>query len=268
MRLHDPKDPQEGQHVTSARKRESNRRNGRKGRGPSTVAGKLRSSRNALRHGFAATIHRQILHSQIELFARMLCGNDHNPLLFEQALTVAENHMMLRLVEAQQLAVVERLWDRTETALARGDNRLRLLKARVRERQLAENLIVPLRDGLLQEYKDDLAEDTLSSDCWLPCNLEDFLENRARELESEALKKPGVRFHSDFCMKPRDELAAMQEGARDLLRLERYERQAWSRLKKAICRFIDLKVKALATRVPANPSNQLPSFASNSDCQK
>jgi hypothetical protein len=97
MRLHDPKDPQEGQHVTSARKRESNRRNGRKGRGPSTVAGKLRSSRNALRHGFAATIHRQILHSQIELFARMLCGNDHNPLLFEQALTVAENHMMLRL---------------------------------------------------------------------------------------------------------------------------------------------------------------------------
>jgi hypothetical protein len=45
--------PQEGQHVTSARKRESNRRNGRKGRGPRTAAGKLRSSCNALRHGFA-----------------------------------------------------------------------------------------------------------------------------------------------------------------------------------------------------------------------
>jgi len=105
--------------VTSARKRESNRRNGRKGRGPRTATGKLRSSRNALRHGFAATIHRQIPHSQIELFARTLCGNDHYPFLFEQALTVAENHMMLRLIEAQQLAVVERLWDRTETALAR-----------------------------------------------------------------------------------------------------------------------------------------------------
>ena len=105
--------------MTSARKRESNRLNGRKGRGPRTAAGKLRSSRNALRHGFAATIHPQIAQSQIELFARTLCGNDHDPMLFEQALTVAENRMMLRLIEAQQLAVVERLWDRTETALAR-----------------------------------------------------------------------------------------------------------------------------------------------------
>ena len=120
--------PQEGQHVTSARKRESNRRNGRKGRGPRTAAGKLRSSRNALRHGLASTLHRQVAQSQIERFARTLCGNDHNPLLFEQALTVAENHLMLRLIETQQLAVVERLWDRTETALGRGDNRLRLLK--------------------------------------------------------------------------------------------------------------------------------------------
>jgi hypothetical protein len=149
----------------------------------------------------------------------------------------------------------------------KGDNRLRLLKARVRQRQLAENLIVPLRDALLQKYKDDLEEDTLPSYCWIPCNLEDFLENRASELESEALKQPGVGFHSDFCMKPRDELAAMQEGARDLVRLERYQRQAWSRLKKAICGFINLKLKALATLVPANLGHQLHSFASNSDSQ-
>ena len=136
----------------------------------------------------------------------------------------------------------------------------------MRQRQLAENLIVPLRDALLRKYKDDLEEDTLPSYCWIPCNLEDFLENRASELESEALKQPGVGFHSDFCMKPRDELAAMQEGARDLVR-ERYQRQAWSRLKKAICGFINLKLKALATLVPANLGHQLHSFASNSDSQ-
>ena len=137
----------------------------------------------------------------------------------------------------------------------------------MRQRQLAENLIVPLRDALLRKYKDDLEEDTLPSDCWIPCNLEDFLENRASELESEALKKPSVGFHSEFCMKPRDELAAVQEGARDLVRLERYQRQAWSRLKKAICGFINLKLKALATLVPANLGHQLHSFASNSDSQ-
>lgn len=252
--------------MTSARKRESNRRNGRKGRGPRTAAGKLRSSRNALRHGFASTLHRQVPQSQIERFARALCGNDHNPLLFEQALTVAENHMMLRLIEAQQLAVVERLWDRTETALARGDNRLRLLKARVRERQLAENLIVPLRDALLRKYKDDLEEDTIPSDCWIPCNLEDFLENRESKLESEALKKPDVRFHSDFCMEPRDELAALEEGARDLVRLERYQRQTWSRLKKAICGFINLKLKGFSQSGSRNPGHQLPCFASDPGC--
>ena len=152
---------------------------------------------------------------------------------------------MLRLIEAQQVAVVERLWDRTETALGKGDNRLRLAKARVRDRQLAEKLLVPLRDWLLRKYKDVLEEDTLSSYCCVPCNLEDYLEGKASELESEALKKPGIRFHSDFCMRPRDELAAMQEGARDLIRLERYQRQAWSRLKSAIRRFINIKFNAL-----------------------
>ena len=53
-------------------------------------------------------------------------------------------------------------------------------------------------------------------------------------------------------MKPRDDLAAMQDAARDLTRLERYQRQAWSRLKKAIRRFINLKLNELLTQAAAN----------------
>jgi len=55
-------------------------------------------------------------------------------------------------------------------------------------------------------------------------------------------------------MKPRDDLAAMQDAARDLVRLERYERQAWSRLKKAIRGFINIKLNASLTRAPAQIS--------------
>jgi hypothetical protein len=161
---------------------------------------------------------------------------------------IAKNHMLLGLIEAQQVAVVERLWDPTETALAKGDNRLRLMRARVRKKQTAEKLLVPLREALLEKYKDVLGEDMLLSDCLIPCHLEAYLEEKASELESEALKRPDVRFHSESCMKPRDDSAAMQDAARDLIRLERYQRQAWSRLKKAIRGFINIKLNALATR--------------------
>jgi hypothetical protein len=234
--------------MTSAQKASTNRRNGRKGRGPRTEAGKRRSSLNALRHGFAATIHRPSLpQSHIKHFAETLCGDDRNPLLFEQALMIAENQVLLRLIEAQKLAVVERLWDPTETALVKGDNRLRLMRARVRKKQSAEKLFVPFREALLEKYKDVLGEDIHLSFWLFPLHLVAYLEEKASELESEALKQPDVRFHSESCMKPRDDLAAMQEAARDLIRLERYQRQAWSRLKKAIRGFINIKFNALVT---------------------
>jgi hypothetical protein len=204
-----------------------------------------------LRHGFAATIHRQSMpQSHIEHFARTLCGDGDDPLLFEQALTIAENYLLLSLIEAQQLAVIERLWDPTETALVKGDNRTRLMRARVRKRKLALRLLVPLREALLEKYKDVLGEDTLLSDCLIPSHLDSYLDEKASEFESEALKQPDVRFHSQFCMKPRGDVAAMQEAARDLLRLERYQRRAWSRLKTAIRRFINLKLNALLARAP------------------
>ena len=252
--------------MSSARKASANRRNGRKGRGPRTETGKRRASRNALRHGFAATIHRQPMpQSHIDHFARTLCGDDHDPLLFEQALTIAENQVLLRLIEAQQLAVVERLWDPTETALVKGDNRTRLMRARVRKKQLAVELLVPLREALLEKYKNVLGENRLPSYCFIPCHLEAYLEEKASDLESEALKRPDLRFDSEFCMKPRDDLAAMQDAARDLMRLERYQRQAWSRLKKAIRRFINLKLNAVLIQAPAQTKSVALPLADNSD---
>jgi hypothetical protein len=85
-----------------------------------------------------------------------------------------------------------------------------------------------------------------------------YLDEKASELESEALKQPYARFHSEFCMKPRGDVAALQEAARDLIRLERYQRRAWSRLKKAIRRFINLKLNALLAPGPAPTKSVAP----------
>ena len=78
--------------------------------GPRTAAAKSRVSRNALRHGLAALKHLDaMLTRDIALMADAICAGDTNPLLFEQALLIAESEMVLRCVRAQRIAVVERL---------------------------------------------------------------------------------------------------------------------------------------------------------------
>src|SRR5271169_4217282 len=58
--------------------------------GPKTAAGKRIASRNALRHGLTAVTHRRFAHpTDIERFAKALCGSDDDPNLFEDALDVA-----------------------------------------------------------------------------------------------------------------------------------------------------------------------------------
>jgi hypothetical protein len=43
----------------------------------------------------------------------------------------------------------------------------------------------------------------------------------------------------------RDETATLAEAARDLIRLDRYERRAWSRQKRAIRAFMNIKLMKL-----------------------
>jgi hypothetical protein len=96
--------------MTSNRKIEANRRNSRKSCGPRGAAGQSFACRNALRHGLAAIVHRQpVLCAEIEQFARALCGNETDPVIFAQAKTIAVNEMMLRAIRAEQIVAVERL---------------------------------------------------------------------------------------------------------------------------------------------------------------
>src|SRR6516164_9841604 len=106
--------------MTSQRKIAANRTNGRKSRGQRSVAGKLRAKNNALRHGLAAMPRANpSACAEIEQMAKAICAGDHHPLLFEQALIIAESDFVLRCVRAQRIAVIERVREVTAIALAR-----------------------------------------------------------------------------------------------------------------------------------------------------
>src|SRR6478752_7708188 len=142
--------------MTSERQIAANRLNGRKSRGPRTTAGKSTASRNALRHGLAAIGRRQPIETaDLERLAKALCRNDDDPTLYKQAVVIASHELVLRAISAQQIAVVERLRDPSAIALAKGNNRLQLAKARFLKSQLAYSALIALRDRLLEKYKNE-----------------------------------------------------------------------------------------------------------------
>jgi hypothetical protein len=197
--------------MTSERKAASNRINGRKGRGPRTAAGKARAGRNAVRHGLDAFGHlaNPALFETIAQMAKAICGGDTNPSLFEQALVIAENEMWLGCITAESIARIERLQDATAIALVKGDNSLAIAQARFDELKRV-----------------DCSFRILSG--------EPLTEKEIDEMPIPAWEPPGP--------KERDEYEAMREAARDLDRLRRYERRAWSRRRRAMRAFITIKM--------------------------
>jgi hypothetical protein len=82
--------------MTSERKIASNRRNGQRGRGPQTAAGKASSSRNALRHGLAVSLlDDPATRSQVEKLARVIAGAGADDAQLSRARTIAEAQLDL-----------------------------------------------------------------------------------------------------------------------------------------------------------------------------
>jgi hypothetical protein len=234
--------------MTSERQIAANRLNGRKSRGPRTTAGKSTASRNAVRHGLAAIRYSHPIETaDLARLAKALCGNDEDPALYRQAVVIASHELVLRAISAQQIAVVERLRDPSAVALAKGDNSLQLAKARFLKGKLAYAALIGLRDRLLEKYKNELKPirhpDVVSEiEEAFPPHLEEFLEEKGSQLGAEEIRQQKGRFYDGDCIGERDESAAMEEAASDLLRLNRYERRAWSRQRRAIFAFMNLKL--------------------------
>ena len=157
--------------MSSAKQIEANRRNAQNSKGPRTMAGKARASRNSRKHALSTIGHHNSLFApRIEAIARAVCPDTTNSALWEQALIIGECTTVLVCVQATRIALIEQSLGSTSA---------------------------PTTDA-----------------------------DAAGRRESErSQSEPDPR---------RDEFEAMRLAARDLDRLERYERRALSRRKRAI----------------------------------
>lgn len=137
--------------MSSARKIAANRLNGRKGRGPRTANGKARASQNARTHGLSVPNKQDP--SLVRYIAKAICGDDDNSLLFEQALLIAENDLLLDSIAAQRTNAVERLRDPTRVPFANGDKSLQIARQVFEERKLAYEEYCQLVTRLEREGK-------------------------------------------------------------------------------------------------------------------
>jgi len=228
--------------MTSQRKITANRRNSRNSCGPLTAAGKAKASRNAQRHGLAAITHRLPIPSgEIERLARAISGPDEDPALFAQAISVAENELALRAIRERQVECVERLREITAQPFAVGDNGIALSKAVFQRALLARKHILRMVPFFLKKYKDQVETQANKSfpsrfDI-VPLELKVLLQGpETIEEEERALDLARKQ------IKERDEFEAFEQAAIDLIYLDRYERRAWSRQKRAIRAFMNLKL--------------------------
>lgn len=205
--------------MTSARKLAANRANGQKSRGPKTPAGKQRASRNALQHKLFAVAHRSpALFEHIEQLAKAICGKDENPLLFRQAVVIAENDLILRSIGTERVALIERLRNPFATPPAKRAADLPMARLRVRQMDLAYKEFSQLTAELGSQGQEMFTSLTPEK-----CN------PRKKTYKYEALKD-------------RDEFQAMHEAMPNLVRLQRYERRAFSRRNTAIRMFTAIKL--------------------------
>ena len=168
--------------------------------------------------------------AEIEPVARAICNGAVNPLLFEQALIIAENAFVLRCAQTEWIAAIERQRDRTATPLATGDLGFARAKARIERAKLIYQMLVESADK-------DAASNNAARNNAAPTSAASLRSNGERERAVAEVTPPLER----------EEFDAMRAAMADLERLERYRRRAWSRQRRAFQRFMEIQSAAFET---------------------
>jgi hypothetical protein len=94
--------------MTSDLKIVTNRKNAKNSTGPRTNDGKSRASHNALRHGLAAVNFPDDGHTEkVERMARAICKDDTDSLKYMEALIIVESQVLLARVRAARVTALE-----------------------------------------------------------------------------------------------------------------------------------------------------------------
>lgn len=202
--------------------------------------------------------------AEIEPIARAICSDATDPLLFEQALIIAENAFVLGCVQTERLAAIERCREATVTALATGDLGFARAKEKLARAKLAYEMRVQMNtqpsasqgsasqgsaaEGSASEASAAEASGIKSGPRSSKRRPADTAQRQSRQPGEGVAAQSGAPVTS---IRERDEFEAMRSAMPDLDRLERYRRRAWSRVLRGIRRFVQIEQQASVARVRA-----------------
>jgi hypothetical protein len=241
--------------MTSEKKIAANRLNAKRSTGPRTSWGKSRASGNAWRHGWAvAKTVPSAASADVERMAKAICGDHASPALYEQAVIIAESEMVLLKLRAARVAAIRRhgivgpqLERRNPDsrfpaelmlameALVRGEVRpaIQLLNRQTRVLRAAVARVTNANAKIGAKGYDRADHEESSPPP--PSCANPFLQRSDEDQPA---------------MQMRDEVDAFQQALPELISLERYERRALSRRKRAIRMFQAIATFAAFSRKP------------------
>ena len=155
---------------------------------------------------------------EIEEIAKNLCGKNQDPLLYEQALEVAECDLILMRARSYAVALTERLVD---------PNSLPTTKRRSEWKHRSDAV-----EWEMEEYE------AIRASYRLPGEPQNSAPGELDLLYAAFWRTP----------KDRDDCDAFCEALPDLSRVACYERRAWSRRRRAFCEFLAIKSQCGASR--------------------
>ena len=213
--------------MTSERRISANRANARKSTGPKTAGGKSKSSHNALRHGLeAVNIHDALTHEKIRRLAAMICGDDADPIEQELATTIAECQIAITRVRAARIREVERM----RTTGVPSYQPAYVSRERFKE-LFAAGTLSHIRRAVRLIQKMCATAKTMEREA--------FADNDAkrRSRAGEELPADIAANYVSGKRRPRGDAESFRLALPALLAIERYEKRALSRRKRAIDAF-------------------------------
>ena len=210
--------------MASEKQIEANRRNAKRSTGPKSTNGKAIASRNAFRHGLASSrIFTVDNLERVGRLAGMISNASAGSFELEQATIIAECQILISLTRAARIELIEKM----RTCAAASDFNYDQMLNEVKQGKL--------RSAMRRLKQATLAVQALHRDC------EEYVSAR-RKGPSEGNIIPEDPFV--LYMRPRNDVVSFELALPHLLALDRYERRALSRRRRAIAAISALQAVA------------------------